>query len=453
MEVSAIGPSTDEVELLWEQLIEYLRTGALVPVVGQDLLRLSVDGREVPLYTWLAQRLAAKLKIDVEGLPDTGALDAVVYRYLAGRNHSKDLTPLYSNLNSVMPRPGELPVPAPLDQLARIETLQLFVTTTFDSMLVRALNEARFGGDTVTQILSHRPGAADTIELGTAEAPVVLHFFGSISPLAGQYALTEEDKLEFVHNLQSERWQPRLVDELSKRPLLVLGQGFPDWLARFFLRVSSGSRLSASQTKTVFVDPMARTEPQLARFLKTFGSAIQVVQDDAAAFVAELYRRWQAAKPVQTLQATKPRAGAIFLCYAREDHAAASTLHQALRAEALDVWFDERALRAGDHFDLEIQRAIQSCCLFVPLISRHSLTKEGRYFRTEWKQAEHWTIRLPSNYAFILPVAIDDTPEYDPALPEAIRSVQWKRLPGGKADPAFVAEVKQRHRQYQLDRT
>src|SRR5262249_41071095 len=232
-----------------------------------------------------------------------------------------------------------------------------------------------FGGQPRTEVFSYSPGAADPGELGERPA-VVLHLFGKLSALSSEYALTEEDRLEFVHSLQSEGARPRVLGELAERPLLVLGNGFPDWLARFFLRLGAGTRLSARRGKTdVFADRVAGSEAGLALFLRYFGAGIQVFEGDAVEFVDELSRRWSAAHPAHPASAPgsesptagQPAAGAgpgaIFLSYASEDLPAARALHDALAARNLEVWFDKQALQGGDDYTLKIRRAIQGSCL------------------------------------------------------------------------------------------
>jgi hypothetical protein len=433
-----------------------------VPVVGQDLLVLPFEGRDVPLYVLLAERLAAKLRVEDASLPREGALDAVAYSYLAGGGNVQYL---YSSLKSVMPPLEELPLPPALRKLARIGKLRLFITTTFDSLLERALNEERFAGRKGTEVFPYSPGAADPGDIGDREGPVVLHLFGKLSALSSEYALTEEDKLEFVHSLQSEGGRPRVLDELSERPLLVLGNGFSDWLARFFLRIGSGTRLSARRGKTdVFADRVLGAEPGLRLFLRHFGSGIQVLEGEASEFVDELYSRWSAAHPEgpavgetapgETARAARVEApaGAIFLSYASEDLIAARALRDALAAKNMEVWFDKEALLAGDDFRLRIRRGIQGSCLFVPVISRHTLTSAARFFRREWTEAVDLLAEMPANRTFILPVAIDDVSEREEALPETFRNFHWTRLPQGLADERFVEHVRELYRKHQQAR-
>lgn len=465
-----MNPSPADLELFWEQLLEYIEEGCVVPVVGQGLLTLPLAGREVPLHRLLAERLAARLKVEVETFPPGSELDAVAYLYLA---RGGNVQYLYSSLKSAMPPPHELPIPRPLVQLARIEKLQLFITTTFDSLLARALDQERFAGEPRTEVFSYSPGAVDPGDIG-ARGTAVLHLFGKLSALSSEYALTEEDKLEFVHSLQAEATRPHVLDELAERPLLVLGTGFPDWLARFFLRIGAGTRLSARRGKTdVFADRAAAGQEGLGLFLRTFGPGIQVFAGDAVEFVDELFRRWTAAHPLpaagavaatgaagadladdQAPGAQRPaRAdrplGAIFLSYASEDLSAARALHDALAARNLEVWFDKRALAGGDDYRLKIRRAIQDSCLFVPVISRHTLTEEPRFFRREWIEAIDLAPLFPPNRPFILPVAVDDVSASNEALPELFRSLHWTRLPAGRTDEQFVERLRDLYRKYQ----
>jgi TIR domain-containing protein/SIR2-like protein len=462
-----MNASPADLELFWEQLLEYIEEGCVVPVVGQGLLALPLAGGEVPLYRLLAERLAARLKVEVETYPPGSELDEVAYRYLA---RGGNVQYLYSSLKSAMPPPQELPIPRPLLQLARIEKLRLFITTTFDSLLARALDQERFAGEPRTEVFSYSPGAIDPGDIGDRGA-AVLHLFGKLSALSSEYALTEEDKLEFVHSLQGEGTRPHVLDELAERPLLVLGTGFPDWLARFFLRLGAGTRLSARRGKTdVFADRAAGGQEGLALFLRTFGPGIQVFTGDATEFVDELARRWSAAHPPPPTTATAaaganleedpaagvPRParadrqlGAIFLSYATEDLPAARALHDALAARHLEVWFDKQALEGGDDYRLKIRRAIQDSCLFVPVISRHTLTDQPRFFRREWTEAIDLAPLFPPNRPFILPVVVDDVSASDEALPELFRNLHWTRLPDGRTDEQFVERLRDLYRKYQ----
>jgi TolB-like protein len=63
------------------------------------------------------------------------------------------------------------------------------------------------------------------------------------------------------------------------------------------------------------------------------------------------------------------------------------------------------------------------------------------YFRLEWKLALDRSHLLAPDQPFLLPVAIDDTPQSDERLPDRFRELQWTRLAGGDTPPAFVERI------------
>src|SRR4029077_5927645 len=49
---------------------------------------------------------------------------------------------------------------------------------------------------------------------------------------------------------------------------------------------------------------------------------------------------------------------------------------------------------------------------------------------------------MAPDQAFLLPVAIDHTPQAEERIPERFPELQWSRLPAGQASPAFVSRVR-----------
>ena len=132
---------------------------------------------------------------------------------------------------------------------------------------------------------------------------------------------------------------------------------------------------------------------------------------------------------------------AVFLSYASQDADAAGRICAALRAAGIEVWFDQSALRGGDAWDTAIRRQIKSCALFIPIISRNTHARDEGYFRLEWKLAVDRSHLMATTKAFLLPVVIDDTRDDDDRVPDRFREIQWTRLPGGAAPPAFADRV------------
>jgi TolB-like protein len=133
--------------------------------------------------------------------------------------------------------------------------------------------------------------------------------------------------------------------------------------------------------------------------------------------------------------------GAVFLSYASQDAEAAKRMCDALRANGIEVWFDQSELRGGDAWDQQIRRQIKECALFVPIISGASQSRQEGYFRLEWRLADQRTHLMGRNKAFLMPVCVDQTPDAGADVPDSFLTVQWTRLPRGEATPALVERV------------
>ncbi len=137
-----------------------------------------------------------------------------------------------------------------------------------------------------------------------------------------------------------------------------------------------------------------------------------------------------------------PGAHAIFLSYASQDAEAAKRICESLRATGVEVWFDQSELVGGDAWDAKIRRQIQSCALFVPLISASTQERLEGYFRLEWKLAAQRTHTMAEEKAFLLPVVIDATRDAEAKVPAEFKAVQWTRIDSADSLAAFCERVK-----------
>ena len=134
--------------------------------------------------------------------------------------------------------------------------------------------------------------------------------------------------------------------------------------------------------------------------------------------------------------------GAVFLSYASQDADAARRIADALRADGIEVWFDQSELVGGDAWDQKIKSQIKTCALFVPVISAHTNARLEGYFRREWRMAVDRMHDMDDDMPFLAPVVVDETTEATARVPERFRERQWTRLPVGETSPAFCARVK-----------
>jgi hypothetical protein len=124
-------------------------------------------------------------------------------------------------------------------------------------------------------------------------------------------------------------------------------------------------------------------------------------------------------------------------------------LKAALERAGVPAWLDKDRLEAGDLYDQKIRRYIKTCGVFIPVISRNSERRAEGYFRREWRLAAERVLGIADRMPFILPVVVDDTPEYGASVPEVFLDAQWTRLRAGSVMGEFAARVGQIVADYQ----
>jgi TIR domain/SIR2-like domain len=435
---------------IWDRLLDSLDERSVVPIIGPDLLQVQHEGIPISFDRLLAIKLAQNYALPLQNLPHDRPLNYVVCQLLRQGQNRDDLS---YDIFQIMKK-TELPPCKPLAQLAEITHFNLFVTTTSDSLLERAINDVRFGGVPETQAIAYSPKKIDDLP-GPKERlqrPTVYYLMGKVAA-TGNYVISEEDLLEFVCDLQTPARRPELLfDELKKNHLLILGENFSDWLARVFLRTAKGGRLSAMRDVVEIVaDQRTHSDANLVSFLHNFSRHTRVFRAGGAVeFVDELWKRWRERHPkaplfVENLRDLPRREmpkNAIFISYAREDLDAVRELKTGLDAAGLTVWFDIERLKAGDNFNPQIEQYIsKECCCFVPIISANTERRLEAYFRREWNLAVERDKSIHFQKRFIVPVIIDDT-RSPSAIPARFSELHYTCLPDGNVTPAFVAELK-----------
>lgn len=129
----------------------------------------------------------------------------------------------------------------------------------------------------------------------------------------------------------------------------------------------------------------------------------------------------------------------VFLSYHSQDKAVVRPIAERLRADGVDVWFDEWATRAGDSLPLKIEEGLEHSRVMVLCMSANT-------FGQDWVHFESGTFRfrdpLNSERRFI-PIRLDNTPirpplakfEYIDWLP-ALRDRSYRKLIDGCRSPA-----------------
>ncbi len=153
------------------------------------------------LLDWVAEKLAARLNVDIAQLPQPYTLNDVICWFLAARGRREEA---YVRMRSII-KDANFEPPAALRHLAAITDFDLFVSTTFDPLLENAINLERFNGAPSTDVLSYAPNRVADLptERERLQRPVVYHLFGKVSA-SPTYVISDED-LAGVHLRIAER--------------------------------------------------------------------------------------------------------------------------------------------------------------------------------------------------------------------------------------------------------
>jgi hypothetical protein len=415
----------------WRNLLMDIEARQVIPIVGPELLVLGEEPGQPTLYQYLGKELVSRLSLEEERLPEGYGLLDVTSLFL--QNPGNRVDELNYETRGILTE-RSWATPEPLRQLAAITHFDLFLSTTFDSLLERALNEARFQGAAGTYALAYsEKRQVEDIPAGSGNRqPTVYQLFGKLDS-TGDYGITEEKILEFTHRLQSRDLRPQnLFDALQTKSFLVLGCGFPGWLARFFLRSAKGEQFFTQGARGVIADKTTRQDLGFVMFLQRRQTIIYG-QGDAIQFVNELHRRWMEKfgngpppPPVEPPPVFRP--DSVFLSYASEDRQYALQVKQAFDEAGVDVWFDQSALTGGVAYGPDIEKNIENCSYFVPLISRNTATVSRRFFFKEWNKAIAESAAYPIEYPFIQPILLDDTPLDSPGIPREFRDRHVTKL-------------------------
>lgn len=433
-----------DAEVDWRGLILKIRRGRVIPILGPDLYT-AADAAGAPSFDRaIALQLATALELS-DVAPGSTLREVALRALRTTRSPPQVVRARIRDLIDAIEQP-----PSALQQLAQISGFRLFLTTGYDRLLQRALDAVR-PTPSATFSYSLHGNRDDLPDLRSTEAPIVYHLLGST---ADECAVTEADILEHMHGLISEERPEHLFDALRGSDLLFLGCGFPDWLARFFIRIMNDAPFSQAEEwrRQVVVDERVSTDAGLVLFLRHYN--LEVLHGiGAAEFVARLHREWTATNPVPA-NAAQPipamvsdDAGVVFLSYCSEDRDVVRVIARELTAKKVKIFFDEQDIEPADEWDRVIRDNLARSALFIPFISRTTEVQGRRYFWSEWRLATEVEQREPPGSKFILPVALDDLDPTSAQVPPRFRDLQWYKLRDGKPTNEFIELVVKQYRE------
>ena len=110
----------------------------------------------------------------------------------------------------------------------------------------------------------------------------------------------------------------------------------------------------------------------------------------------------------------------VFICYGREDGAAANRVYQDLTTAGHRTWLDSQSLIPGQKWQPAIMNAIRNSRYFVALLSSRSVNRKG-FVNKEIREALDVLAEFPEDHHFLIPVRLDECTPSDPRLRELQR--------------------------------
>lgn len=197
-------------DAFWDRLLGRIAEGEVVPVVGPGAVTFG-RGDEL-LYPWLAQRLPSDLDPPLTFENQPSDLQEVVN---AQRKNGQPIERIYKRLHKFVEDPDLRPG-ITLAALAAIEGFQLFISTTFDSLLPRAVESGK---------PEQRPGASSLrapcpdlpLELSKMQGPdqrFVYQILGRAQPYR-DFVIWDDDMFRFLLRLDQQiPLLPKLLEAL-----------------------------------------------------------------------------------------------------------------------------------------------------------------------------------------------------------------------------------------------
>ena len=309
---------------------------------------------------------------------------------------------------------------------------RIVLSTAIDPYLEMAMKEVwGEGGFDVIQIENaqqiYKQVTYDEFEV---TKPVLCYVFGKVNPertlSENKFVLSENDAIEKISSWFENQKNNSFLRYVRNYRLLSVGCQFDDWMFRFFWFLLRG-RVSTEDDGQVAVE--IKNDDTLKQYLKdenvkVFANARSFMQD-AVSYI----------KIATDINLLPRQENGVFISYAHEDRYIALPLFERLHEAGINVWLDEEKLESGAEYEQRIQKAINSCKVFMPILSsqvKSDLTSKDlgdRWYQKEWAWAQQrydaeTNIASDSQPRFkTIPVVVGDyrfSEPYHQALPHCL---------------------------------
>lgn len=406
----------------WEQLINEIEEGDVIPVIGPDLLVepkiINIDDdhkRKENLHQQLISYIAAQT--NVQNCPRTFSQLVYDENYKKMvRNENK----IYNLIHQIL---------CNVDQIAEIDSkpsqllidllgtkkFPFVITTSFTPVVENAMRE--IWGDVNVLNFNNNPQGSSQEKGGDIRSPkdmrrpTVYYMFGKFCNNSEskdpRFVVTDSDMMRFCSSWIKGYGVPKILTEsMKKKYLLILGNNYSDWLFRF---VWYGLRSTTNEMKSdVVVNDSA--EESFKQFLERLETFFQEDPSEVIKRIKESIEVRDNSSSLQSLYDTD-----VFISYSHSDKEVAQNLYEALSGKELKVWFDDDSIKKAADWKMSIESGIRSTRLFLPILSKN-VEQESiipHEYRTEWSIAADLSSRMGGR-SFIVPFVEKGFDFYNP---------------------------------------
>jgi TIR domain/SIR2-like domain len=393
-------------ELPWRKLIESIKRGNCVLLLGPEASLDPTDTANVPLTHKLANHLANHSALagnkDLVNRNDIAHV-AQLFKQQQDRMDLEmavgEFYATYQDLTTEFHKClAELP-------------FTLCINTTLDNFFSNALLQV--GKSHVCDFYNFTRGLPSNFIQPTVDKPYIYNLYGSCNDLES-LVLTEDELLDFLVNVikSSPELPPYIRSQFANKNInfLFVGFGFYSWHNRILLHTlnahNHGIESLAVESQRFFVHP----DCSQTTVFYTTNHKITFKQLSWLEFAKQLRGTYKQSVPkVPAPQTSLENAPKVFLCYASEDRDQVEQLSQQLQTAGIEPWQDKQNLRAGDNWDRQLVHVIQKIVDYVVVVQTPAMTGqiEG-YFHKEIATALDRQKYFAEGFRFILPVMHSD---------------------------------------------
>lgn len=330
------------------------------------------------------------------------------------------------------------------------------VLTTSPSPIVEQIMRGVWGDSLKVLSLSSREmsdiNLSDKVDGDKSLMPPTLYYiFGRPDAANNDFALNDNEKIEKMKVWLGSGAPENILKYVRSKKLFAYGCKFDDWFFRFLWHAfRPNGDISKGDVALSFDIENSEEDRRLRDYLQRY--KVHIV-DDPEQYISRLADKISSSMTEFTGHFNidpNDLHRHVFISYTHRDYVNAMRIYNRLVEEKIPVWLDHYSLGGGDKFDKEINKGIESCGVFLPILSSSvradsekilaslkdpalppAAEADAYYRKVEWAKACEanldWAILPVSTFGY------DCTQEYHyRVVPEEMKKVtvfDWTKQP------------------------